>query len=79
MACAASLRVCECSPFCAAQVIIFVRSTARANQLNQLLLECNFPSICVHGALKQEERIERYQQFKKFEKRILVGASPCAA
>ncbi|PWN96924.1 putative ATP-dependent RNA helicase [Tilletiopsis washingtonensis] len=55
------------------QVIIFVRSTARANQLNQLLIECNFPSICVHGALKQEERIERYQQFKKFEKRILVA------
>lgn len=55
------------------QVIIFVRSTARANQLNQLLIECNFPSICVHGGLKQDERIERYQQFKKFEKRILVG------
>ncbi|CEH16979.1 atp-dependent rna helicase sub2 [Ceraceosorus bombacis] len=55
------------------QVIIFVRSTARANQLNQLLIECNFPSICVHGGMRQDERIERYQQFKKFEKRILVA------
>merc|ERR1719261_258818 len=40
------------------QVIIFVKSTARATMLNQLLKECNFPSIAIHGGLRQDERIE---------------------
>jgi len=30
-------------------------------------------SICIHSALPQPERIKRYQQFKAFEKRILVA------
>lgn len=55
------------------QVIIFVRSTSRANQLNQLLNECSFPSIAVHGAMRQDERIEHYRQFKEFNKRICVS------
>lgn len=55
------------------QVIIFVKSVSRANQLDKLLQECNFPSISIHGSLPQEERIKRYQQFKNFEKRILVA------
>jgi ATP-dependent RNA helicase UAP56/SUB2 len=38
------------------QVCIFVKSVARANQLNKLLVECNFPSICIHSAMPQEER-----------------------
>lgn len=55
------------------QVIIFVKSISRANQLDQLLRECSFPSISIHGGLPQDERIKRYQQFKNFEKRILVA------
>ena len=42
-------------------------------QLNKLLSECNFPSICIHSRLKQEERIKRYKSFKDFQKRILVA------
>ena len=38
-----------------------------------MLRECSFPSICIHGGLPQDERIKRYQQFKNFEKRILVA------
>jgi hypothetical protein len=38
------------------QVVIFVKSVARAKELNKLLVECNFPSICIHSAQKQEER-----------------------
>ena len=38
------------------QVIIFVKATKRAVVLNNLLNESNFPSICIHGQLKQEER-----------------------
>jgi len=38
------------------QVIIFVKSTIRATELNRLLNECNFPSIAVHSGIPQEER-----------------------
>jgi len=54
------------------QVVIFVAKVNRAKELNKLLEDCNFPSICIHGAMKQEERIARYKSFKDFEKRILV-------
>lgn len=39
------------------QVIIFVKSTLRANELDKLLRECNFPSIAVHSGVSQEERL----------------------
>lgn len=55
------------------QVIIFVKSVSRAEALNNLLVECNFPSICIHARLQQEERINRYTQFKEFKKRIMVS------
>lgn len=55
------------------QVIIFVKSVQRAQALDRLLTECNFPSICIHAGLDQPERIARYQQFKNFEKRIMVA------
>ena len=38
------------------QVIIFVKSTVRATELDKLLRECNFPSIAVHSGVTQEER-----------------------
>merc|ERR1719446_511429 len=54
------------------QVVIFVKSVQRAIALDKLLVECNFPSIAVHSGLNQEERIQRYKQFKEFQKRIMV-------
>lgn len=38
------------------QVIIFVKSTQRATELDKLLRDCNFPSIAVHSGVSQEER-----------------------
>ncbi|QPG76267.1 Suppressor of the cold-sensitive snRNP bioproteinsis mutant brr1-1 [Brettanomyces nanus] len=55
------------------QVIIFVKSTRRATALNKLLCESNFPSICVHSGIPQEERIARYKSFKEYNKRICVS------
>merc|ERR1740115_385218 len=55
------------------QVVIFVKSVQRAIALDKLLVECSFPSIAIHSGLKQEERIERYKQFKDFQKRIMVS------
>jgi len=55
------------------QVVIFVSTCNRASTLSKLLNEQGFPAICVHSDLKQEERIQRYEDFKKFKKRILVS------
>lgn len=55
------------------QVVIFVKSVSRANELNKLLCECNFPSICIHSGMSQEDRINRYKEFKDFKKRIMVS------
>ncbi|CAI4211147.1 unnamed protein product [Parascedosporium putredinis] len=45
------------------QVIIFVKSTLRATELDKLLRECNF----------LRSRIRRYKEFKEFNKRICVA------
>ena len=55
------------------QVVIFVNGVRRCKELNKLLIECNFPSMCVYGGLSQEERIERYNKFKDYKSRILVS------
>ncbi|URE38633.1 DEAD-box ATP-dependent RNA helicase [Musa troglodytarum] len=55
------------------QVVIFVKSVSRAAELNKLLVECNFPSICIHSGMSQEERLTRYKNFKEGLKRILVA------
>lgn len=55
------------------QVVIFVKSVSRANELNKLLTSCNFPSICIHSGMPQEERIARYKSFKEFNKRIMIA------
>jgi len=57
------------------QVVIFVRSVNRASELNKLLQDCNFPSICIHRDLPQDERIERYKKFKDFQARIMVATN----
>ncbi|XP_046570555.1 spliceosome RNA helicase DDX39B isoform X2 [Haliotis rubra] len=57
------------------QVIIFVKSVQRCMALAQLLIEQNFPAIAIHRAMTQEERLSRYQQFKDFQKRILVATN----
>ena len=38
------------------QVVIFVKTVQRCVALNQLLVEQNFPSICIHRGMPQEER-----------------------
>jgi len=57
------------------QVVIFVKSVQRCTALAQLLIEQNFPAIAIHRGMNQEERLSRYQQFKDFQKRILVATN----
>jgi len=57
------------------QVVIFVKSVQRCVALAQLLTEQNFPAIAIHRGMTQEERLSRYQQFKDFQKRILVATN----
>merc|ERR1712072_118340 len=54
------------------QVVIFVSRVPRCTELNRLLNECNFPSICIHSRMKQDQRLAAYKKFKDFESRILV-------
>jgi ATP-dependent RNA helicase UAP56/SUB2 len=55
------------------QVVIFCSKVERAIELNRLLTMCNFPSICLHSRLSQEQRIAVIKDFKDFKKRILVS------
>jgi len=57
------------------QLIIFVKSVSRCKALNKLLVDCNFPSIAIHGSMKQEERIALYKKFKDFSARIMVSTN----
>jgi len=57
------------------QVVIFVKSVQRCMALSQLLVDQNFPAIAIHRAMSQEERLSRYQQFKDFQKRILIATN----
>jgi len=57
------------------QLVIFVRSSSRADALSRILRQDNFPSICIHSDLKQEERIARYRDFKAFQSRIMVATN----
>jgi hypothetical protein len=47
------------------QVIIFVKSVERADMLNRLLNEENFPSICTYGRLEQDKSLY-FPQYKSF-------------
>jgi len=55
------------------QVVIFVNGVRRCRELNKLLTECNFPSMCIYGGLEQQERLDRYNKFKEYKSRILVS------
>jgi len=57
------------------QVVIFVNAVNRADMLNKLLNDENFPSICSYGRLEHDARIETYNKFKKFESRIMVATN----
>ncbi|KAJ7747697.1 hypothetical protein DFH07DRAFT_1037118 [Mycena maculata] len=70
------------------QVVIFVKSVAWANELDKLLVSCNFPSISIHFGLAKRSgtylidvhyciysfhSISRYTAFKAFDKFMLVA------
>ncbi|XP_060851263.1 ATP-dependent RNA helicase WM6 [Rhopalosiphum padi] len=57
------------------QVIIFVKSVQRCVVLTELLNEQNFPSVAMHGGMSQQDRLKFYQEFKDFQKRILVATN----
>jgi ATP-dependent RNA helicase UAP56/SUB2 len=55
------------------QVVIFVNSVRRCQELHKLLRECNFPAECIYGGLDQTERLARYNAFKDYKSRIMVS------
>lgn len=57
------------------QVVIFVKSVPRCTALCKLLTEQNFPAVEIHRGMAQEERLQRYKEFKEFQTRILVATN----
>ncbi|KAK4480030.1 hypothetical protein RD792_013087 [Penstemon davidsonii] len=54
-------------------IIIFVKSVNEAVEPNNLLVESNFPSICIHFGVSREERLAQNKGSEKRHKRILVA------
>ncbi|RZC60196.1 hypothetical protein C5167_021960 [Papaver somniferum] len=50
-----------------------VRIVSRAAALNNLPMECDFRSVCIHSGMSQEERLTGYKGFKEGHERILVA------
>jgi len=57
------------------QLVIFVKSVSRAETLNRILNECNFPTTCLTSGMSQKERIDTYTKFRDFNFRILVATN----
>merc|ERR1712113_1158137 len=55
------------------QVIIFVKSRDRAEGLAKVLIAGQFPTTFIHGRMKQEDRLQKFEEFKNYGKRILVS------
>jgi len=60
------------------QVMVFVKSVIHAKTLNRILKKNEFPSLCVHSDLNQNERflfnrLQRYKDFKEGKCRIMVS------
>merc|ERR1712131_574815 len=57
------------------QHYVKLKDSEKNRKLFELLDEQNFPTIAIHRGMSQEERLSRYQQFKDFQKRILVATN----
>lgn len=60
------------------QTIIFCKKISRAQMLNTLLNDMNLKSITIHRRMDQEERINRYKEFKEGSKRIMIATNVLA-
>jgi len=57
------------------QCMVFVSSQARADALDKLLREQNFPAVSMYGKLPQEDRIKRFKEFKECKTRVMVSTN----
>jgi len=55
------------------QAVIFVKSVRRSVELDKLLCDAHFPSICINSDMPQDKRIKRYKDFKDFKTRLMVA------
>jgi ATP-dependent RNA helicase UAP56/SUB2 len=53
--------------------VIFVRSSSRAKELSRQLENNGFRNACITGDMPTETRLERFNQFRNFEYRLLVS------
>ena len=57
------------------QVMIFVKSTQRANMLGGLLKDARFPCEVLHGGMKMPERQAIMKKFKESPNEVRAGCS----
>lgn len=57
------------------QIVIFVRNSARARELSNILNRDQFNNTCITGDMSTEDRLEHYKRFKGFDYRILVSTN----
>jgi len=60
------------------QVVIFVNTVVRARDLSRLLSESKFPVVCIHGSMKQVDRLQHFKEFRETKHRILVATDVMA-
>lgn len=56
------------------QCIIYCNSVRRVQDLTDALNQDGFPVICLHGNMSDEERKEKFKEFKSGKARILVSS-----
>jgi serine/threonine protein kinase len=64
-------RLLDLVPF--QQAVVFVRSACRATDFEAQLAAIGFPVTAIHSDLAQALCVERYEGFRRFEKRVLIS------
>ena len=57
------------------QAIIYCNSTKRVDDLEEAMREDDFPVRKIHGKMREDERKETYQEFKKGGCRVLITSN----
>lgn len=55
------------------QVVVFVRSSARAHALSKYLMERGFTNLCITGGMDTATRLKNFKAFKERKAVILIS------
>lgn len=55
------------------QLVIFIKNISRAKELEKILNNSKYNCLTIHGGLPQNQRLERYKEFKENKKNLLIA------